>query len=324
METIEASGKSKMDTLNAMKLYCHIVDAGQLSIAADQLNLSKGAVSKQLAKLETHLGGRLLNRTTRRLTPTEVGIAFYERAKQILESVEEAECVVTGLTAEPSGTLKINAPMSFGFLYMGELLAKYQQKYPKVKIDITLHDRQIDLVEEGYDLALRIATLKDSSLIARKIASCHIVMCASPAYLKKHGEPKTPMDLKKHQCISYAYSDSVKYWVLESSLKNSQGKKKQVSINSALTTNNGNLICDAMINGMGIASLPTFIAGDAIRKGDAKIIMDDWRPPQEDISLLYPSSKHLSAKVRAFVDLAVEHFKPLPDEVNEWDRELLL
>jgi len=309
-----------MDTLNAMKLYCHIVDAGQLSIAADQLNLSKGAVSKQLAKLEAHLGGRLLNRTTRRLTPTEAGTAFYERAKQILESVEEAECVVSGLTAEPSGTLKINAPMSFGFLHMGKLLSKYQQKYPKVNIDITLHDRQIDLVEEGYDLALRIATLKDSSLIARRLTSCHLVMCASPAYLDKYGEPKTPSDLKAHQCILYAYSDSVKSWTFE----DKAGKKQLVSVDGSLFANNGNLICNALINGMGIARLPTFIIGDALRKGEAKIILDEWRPKAQDISLLYPSSRHLSAKVRAFVDLAVEHFQPLAGEVNEWDQGLSL
>jgi len=305
-----------MDRLSAMNLYCHIVETGQLSLAADHLNLSKGTVSKQLAKLEAHLGGRLLNRTTRRLTPTEAGIAFYERAKLILESVEEAECVVSGLSAEPRGTLKINAPMSFGIHYMGKLLAKYQQKYPKVMIDIRLNDRQIDLVEEGYDLALRIATLKDSSLIARRLAPCHIVMCASPAYLQQQGEPHTPDDLKNHHCIRYAYSDSMKYWILE----NKAGKKQQVSINSPLASNNGNLICDAMVNGMGIAVLPTFIVGDAIRKGEAKIILDDWRPQREDISLLYPSSKHLSAKVRAFVDMAVEHFKLLDDELNEWDQ----
>ena len=309
-----------MDTLNAMKLYCRIFDAGQLSIAADQLNLSKGAVSKQLAKLEAHLGGRLLNRTTRRLTPTEAGIAFYERAKQILESVEEAECVVTGLTTEPSGTLKINAPMSFGLLHMGELLAKYQQRYPKVTIDITLHDRQIDLIEEGYDLALRIATLKDSSLIARKLAPCHLVKCASPAYLEKYGEPQKPRDLKNHQCLLYAYSDSVKSWTFE----DKQGKKQLVSVDGPLIANNGNLICDAIVNGMGIARLPTFIIGDAIRNGDAKIILDDWRAKPEDISLLYPSSRHLSAKVRTFVDFAVEHFRPLKGEVNYWDRELPL
>lgn len=309
-----------MDTLSAMKLYCHIVDAGQLSIAADQLNISKGAVSKQLAKLEAHLGGRLLHRTTRRLTPTEVGIAFYERAKQIIESVEEAECMVTGLTAEPSGTLKINAPMSFGFLHMGELLAKYQQKYPKVTIDITLHDRQIDLIEEGYDLALRIATLKDSSLIARKLAPCHLVRCASPAYLEKHGEPKIPRDLKKHQCLLYAYSDSVRSWAFE----DKQGKKQQVLVNGSLTANNGNLICDAVTNSMGIAHLPTFIIGDAIRNGDAKIILDDWRAKPEDISLLYPSSRHLSAKVRTFVDFTVEYFRPPAGEVNYWDRDLPL
>jgi len=309
-----------LDTLNAMKLYCHIVDAGQLSIAADQLKLSKGAVSKQLKKLEAHLGGRLLNRTTRRLTPTEAGVAFYERAKLILESVEEAECAVTGLTAEPRGTLKINAPMSFGFQYLGELLAKYQREYPKVNIDISLHDRQIDLIEEGYDLALRIGTLKDSSLIARKIAPCHLVTCASPEYLQNHGELTKPSDLKNHQCLFYTYSHSLKVW----SFENKQGEKQQVQVNGLLTTNNGNLICDALINGMGVASLPTFIVGDAIRRGQANIILDDWRPQPEDISLLYPSSKHLSAKVRAFVDLAVEYFRPVKDDVNTWDKNLPL
>ncbi|MBE8233019.1 MAG: LysR family transcriptional regulator [Endozoicomonadaceae bacterium] len=309
-----------MDRLSAMKLYCQIVDVGQLSIAADQLNLSKGAVSKQLAKLEAHLGGRLLNRTTRRLSPTEAGIAFYERAKLILESVDEAECVVTGLTAEPRGTLKITAPMSFGLQHLGTLLAKYQQKYPKVNIDISLHDRQIDLLEEGYDLALRIATLKDSSLIVRRLAPCHIVMCASPAYLQQYGEPKTPNDLKNHQCLLYTYSDSVNYWTLENTI----GKKKHIPITGSLTANNGNLICNAMLKGMGIAHLPTFIVGDALRKGTAKIIMSDWHLKKQDISLLYPSSKHLSAKVRAFVDLAVEHFQPSLHAVNEWDRELLL
>lgn len=309
-----------MDTLSAMKLYCKIVDSGQLSIAADQLNLSKGAVSKQLAKLETHLGGRLLNRTTRSLTPTEAGKTFYERAKQILESVEEAECVVSGLTAEPSGTLKINAPMSFGLLHMGKLLAKYQELYPKVKVDIDLHDRQIDLVEEGYDLALRIAKHKDSTLIGRKIAPCHLVMVASPDYLKKFGEPKTPRDLKKHKCLLYTYNDSLKSWVL----KNSDGKVQQVSVSGNLVTNNGNLICDAMVNGMGIAVLPTFIAGDVIRSGEAKIVLSDWYEHGVEIVLLYPSSKHLSAKVRAFVDLAVEHFKPVEGGVNDWDRDLPL
>lgn len=309
-----------MDTLDAMKLYCHIVEAGQLSAAAEQLNLSKGAVSKKLTKLETHLGGRLLNRTTRRLTPTEAGIAFYERAKAILESVDEAECVVTGLTAEPQGTLKINAPMSFGFQYLGGLLAKYQNKYPKMKIDLTLHDRQVDLVEEGYDLVLRIAKLKDSTLIARRLAPCHLVMCASPAYLQKFGEPKKPSDLKNHQCLLYAYSDSVRSWTFE----NKKGEKQLVSVDGSLFANNGNLISDALINGMGVARLPTFIIGDAIRNGNAKIILDEWRPKPQNISLLYPSSRHLSAKVRTFVDMAVEHFQPLAGEVNDWDRGLLL
>ena len=297
-----------MDRLNAMNLYCRIIETGQLSTAADQLNLSKGAVSKQLAKLEAHLGGRLLNRTTRRLTPTEAGIAFYERAKLILESVEEAECVVTGLTAEPRGVLKINAPMSFGASYLGALLAEYQAKYPQVDIDISLHDRQVDIVDEGYDLVLRIAALEDSSLIARKLAPCHIVICASPEYLEKHGEPETPDDLKNHQCLLYTYNDSAKFWALQ----DAAGAIKNFTVNGPLLANNGNLICDAMLNGMGIAILPTFIAGEAIRNGKAITILNDWKQKTSDISLLYPSSKHLSAKVRTFVDMAVEHFKDKP------------
>lgn len=294
-----------MDRLKAMQLYCEIVESGQLSLAADKLNLSKGAVSKQLSKLEGHLGGRLLNRTTRRLTPTEVGIAFYERAKQILESVEEAECVVTGLTAEPRGTLKINAPMSFGQRYLGKLLAQYQQRYPQVTINIDLSDRQVDVVDEGYDLVLRIAELEDSSLIARKLAPCPIVLCASPSYLEKHPEITSPDDLKQHNCILYAYGDSPKQW----SFENTQGERTQVLVDGPLFANNGHLILDAMIAGMGVASLPIFIVNNALKDGQAEVILPDWNVYNSNIYLLYPSSKHLSAKVRTFVDMAVEHFK---------------
>lgn len=213
-----------------------------------------------------------------------------------------------GLTAEPRGTLKINAPMAFGSQYLGELLAKYQHKYPLVKIDIDLHDRQVDVVDEGYDLVLRIATLEDSSLIARKLAPCDIVLCASSAYLEKNGMPQKPEDLKNHQCLLYSYAESAKYW----SLKNNAGDIKQIPVTGPLLANNGNLMCDAMIHGMGISLLPTFIAGEAIKTGKATIILNEWRPNPSDISLLYPSNKHLSAKVRAFVDMAVEHFKGEP------------
>ena len=203
---------------------------------------------------------------------------------------------------------------------MGKLLAEYQQKHPKVTIEITLHDHQIDLVEEGYDLTLRIATLKDSSLIVRRIAPCHRVVCASPNYLKQYGTPKTPNDLKKHQCLLYSNNESVKFWTFE----NPHGKKQQVLINGSLTTNNGGLICNAAINGMGIAVLPTFIAGDAIRKGELTIILDDYPLKSEDISLLFPSNKYLSAKVRAFIDLAVKHFRPPSGKLNKWDEGLPL
>lgn len=294
-----------MDRLEVMKLYCCIIETGQLSLAAEQLNLSKGTVSKQLAKLEAYLGGRLLNRTTRQLAPTEAGRHYYEHAKHILESVEEAECVVTGLTTEPQGILKINAPMAFGSHYLGELLAKYQHKYPRVTIHINLSDHQVDVVEEGYDIVLRIAVLENSSLIVRRLAPCPMVICASPAYLATNGEPESPEELKYHACLTYSYADSMKYWVL----KSESGKRKQIAVSGGLHANNGHLICDAMLNGMGIAVLPTFIVGEALKTEKALIILPEWIMESRDISLLYPSSKYLSAKVRAFVDMAVTYFE---------------
>ncbi len=293
-----------MDRLDAMKLYCRIIETGQLSLAADQMNLSKGTVSKQLAKLETSLGGRLLNRTTRRLAPTEVGMAYYGRVKLILESVEEAESAVTGLTAEPQGVLKINAPMAFGSHHLGELLAHYQQRYPKVKINIKLSDQQEDMIKAGYDIVLRIAILEDSSLIMRRLASCPIILCASHQYLVKNGEPTSPEALKQHTCLTYSYADSIKYWTFT----NTQGEKKQIIVTGGLHANNGHLLCDAMANGMGIALLPMFIVGDLLKTDKIKAILPEWKPESPDISLLYPSSKHLSAKVRAFVDMSVEYF----------------
>jgi DNA-binding transcriptional LysR family regulator len=293
-----------MDRLDVMKLYCYIIETGQLSLAADKMNLSKGTVSKQLAKLEASLGGRLLNRTTRRLAPTEVGINYYERAKLILESVEEAECVVTGLTVKPQGVLKISAPMAFGAQNLGKLLAQYQQQYPEVTIHITLSDHQVDVIGEGYDIVLRIATLEDSSLIMRRLAPCPIMLCASDAYLLRYGEPKTPEALKQHHCLTYSYADSIKYWTFI----DAQNKEAHIAVNSVLQANNGHLICDAVENGMGIALLPLFIVGDALKAGRLKSVLPQWKIESPDIALLYPSSKHLSAKVRVFVDLAVAYF----------------
>lgn len=295
-----------MDRIESMKLYCCIIETGQLSLAADQFNLSKGAVSKQLSKLESYLGGRLINRTTRRLAPTEIGLNYYERAKQIIESVAEAECIVNGLTSEPQGLLKINAPMSFGSHNLGELVAIFQIKYPKVNVNITLSDRKVDLLEEGYDLVIRIAKLEDSSLIARRLALCPIVICASPAYLKENGEPKTPEDLKNHNCLTYAYAHSLKTW----SLFNKKGEKKQIAIKGNLEANNGQFLGDAMKHGLGITLIPTFVVEDMIKNHQAKVILPDWQPHSPDISILYPSSKYLSAKVRAFIDTATEFFHP--------------
>ena len=307
-----------MDKFSAMRLYCRIIETGHLSAAADDLNLAKGTVSKQLAQLEAYLGGRLLNRTTRKLTPTEAGLVYYEKAKSILEAVEESECVISGLTHEPRGTLKITAPMSFGTLYLAPLLARYHQAFPQVEVKLSMYDRQVDPVEEGYDLVIRIAELLDSVLIARRLATCHRVICASPDYLALNGTPETPEALEDHACILYSYqrTSSGNRW----DLINREGEKTRVAVSGPLSANNGELICDALINGMGIAYLPTFVVGDAIRSGRLQIILPDWRPKLIDISLLYASNKHLSAKVRTFVDFAVAQYQGLPP----WDKGLAL
>lgn len=297
-----------MDTLlSTMKVYCEIIEAGQFNIAAKKLNLSKGSVSKQLARLETHLGSRLLNRTTRRLTPTEVGLLFYKQSKYILELVDEAEKTATSLSSEPRGILNITAPTSFGSRYLGSLLAAYQAQYPRVKVKLSLNDKQQDIVEHGYDLAIRIATLEDSSLIARRITTLNMVICASPAYLEKHGEPEIPADLKNHQCLLYSYSDTEKYWLLE----NLKGEEKNIQVSGPLHANNGDVLCDGMINGMGIALLPYFIIEQAVKEGSATIILPEWKSKPPELSLVYPSRIFLSAKVRCFIDMAVKHFEDL-------------
>ena len=203
-----------MDRLTSMSVFVMVVDQGNFSAAAEHLQLSRATVSKHVAALENCLGGRLLNRTTRRISLTEAGKAYYQRCKQILEDVAEAECVVTGFSSEPRGLLRINAPMSFGTKQFADIVATFCQVHPDIDVELSLNDRIVDVIEEGYDLSIRITQLKDSSLIARKLAPCHRVLCASPDYLKIHGRPAEPDDLDQHTCLHYAYFEGGKNWIL--------------------------------------------------------------------------------------------------------------
>jgi len=302
-----------MDRLTSMSVFVTVVDRGSFSAAAEQLQLSRASASKHIAALENCLGGRLLNRTTRRISLTEAGKAYYQRCNQILEDVAEAECVVTGFSSEPRGQLRVNAPMSFGTKQFADIVATFCQAHPDIGIELSLNDRIVDVIEEGYDLSIRITQLKDSSLIARKLAPCHRVLCASPNYLKTHGRPAEPDDLDQHACLHYAYSEGGKNWIL-----NGPDGEHQIRIRPQLTANNGDVLYAAARLGLGIALLPTFIVGDAIRAGDLDIVLPAYQPLGINIYAVYASRKHLSAKVRTFIDFAAGQIGEQP----AWDAGL--
>ena len=300
-----------MDQLAGMRVFTHVVEANGFTAASSRLGLSRAAVSKHIAQLESHLGGRLLNRTTRRVSLTEIGQIYYDRCKQILEDVSDAKCIVSGLNSEPRGSLRLNAPMSFGITQLAPLLNRFCQQHAQVEIDLSLNDRVIDVVEEGYDLVLRIARLKDSNLIARKLAPSRHVICAAPDYLERKGRPKTPADLSKHACLRYSYTKHSHEWLVTG-----RSGEQRVRIDGPLITNNGEAICSAAVNGLGITYMPTFIAGDAIRSGALEVILPDYPCIELGIYAIYPSNRHLSAKVRTFIDFLLEEISDPPG----WDR----
>jgi DNA-binding transcriptional LysR family regulator len=294
-----------MDILASMKVFVAVVDAGSFAAAADRLDTSRAMASRHVINLEDHLGTRLLNRTTRRLSLTESGAVYYERCVQILVDVTEAEQLASHLSAVPRGVLKITLPLVFGLHRLGTLVADYVSKYPEVKLDIALNDRKVDLIEEGFDLAIRIGTLPESGLIARKLGSDHAVICASPAYLKQHGTPTTPGDLVRHACLGYTYTNSGGDWRIWN------GKKEVViPIDGGIKADNGDMLRLAALNGAGLIFQPLFIVEEDLRAGRLVQVLADYASAELGIYAIYPSRKHLSAKVRTFVDFLVERLVP--------------
>ncbi|CAA6828526.1 MAG: Transcriptional regulator, LysR family [uncultured Thiotrichaceae bacterium] len=299
-----------MDVLGNMHIFVEVAERGSFTGAAERMNLSRGQVSKAIAQLETHFKARLLNRTTRKVSLSEVGRTYYERCKVVLEDMAEIENLTARQTSEPEGTLFIGAPTSFGILHLNRLLPKFLKRYPKVQVDIQLADRIIDIVAEGYDLVIRIAPMEDSSLIARKIAPSRAVFCASPEYLKIHGEPQFPSDLKDHNCLIYSNVRSPNQWTVS-------GEKgtELVKVNGSLISDNGEILHAATVAGLGITLSPTFIAGAALKSGKLQEILTDYSPPALGIYAIYPSRRYLSAKVRTFIDFLKEEIGEQP----EWD-----
>jgi DNA-binding transcriptional LysR family regulator len=286
-----------MDLLASMRMYVAVIDGGSFAAAADRLDVSRAMVSKQVQKLEEHLGTRLMNRTTRRLSLTETGRAFYERSVQIVADVEEAEQIAGQMTRSPQGVLRVTIPLSYGQHRLATILGAYTQAYPMVQLDIALSDRKVDLVEEGFDVAIRIGALPQSDLIARKLGAAHSIACAAPGYLARFGTPLLTGDLSDHACLGYSLTGGGADWRLQSN-----GETVIVPIAGPIKADNGDIIRLAAIAGAGIAFQPGFIVDDDIAAGRLVRVLPAWQSAEMGINAVYPSRRHLSAKVRTFVD----------------------
>jgi DNA-binding transcriptional LysR family regulator len=303
-----------MDRITALAAFVRTVELGSQAAASEDLGLSRAMVGRHIQQLEDRLGVRLLNRTTRKQSLTEAGLAFFEKCSAILEQLTEAERAATELQSEPRGTLRVNGPMSFGNQHLAAALAAYCERHPQVKIDLVLNDRQVDLVEEGYDVAIRIARLTDSSLIARRLAPIRLALCASPEYLRRRGIPQVPADLSDHNCLLYTYAIAPLDWAMVAP----DGAEVAVRVTGTMTANNGHALMAAAIAGQGIIRQPTFIVGDALRGGQLIRVLPDYGMHHPTAYAVYPHARNLSPKVRSFVDFLAEHFRGTPS----WDMGL--
>jgi DNA-binding transcriptional LysR family regulator len=293
-----------MDRFSAIRVFAQVVESGGFSRAAARLGLSTTAVSRLVADLEGHLHARLLNRTTRRLSLTETGRAFYSRAVQLLHDLEEAEQEAARAAVTPRGTIRLTTSINFGARHVAPAIAAFMARHPEVRFDAQLSDRMVDLVEEGFDLAIRIGSAGSENLVARKLGETRLLPCASPEYLDRHGAPATPEDLARHDCFTYEYVAPRNQW----RFLDREGGEHVVRVQGRLHSNNGDLLAAAAVQGAGIVFEPAFVVGDDIRAGRLVPLLGDFRAPVSPIYALYPSRKHLSAKVRLFVDFLAGRF----------------
>ena len=302
-----------MDKFEDLQAFVAVVEAGSFTAAAERLGSAKSAVSRRVSALEERLGVQLLRRTTRVLNLTETGQSFYDHSARILADLDEAEAAVQHEHGELRGTLRVALPLSFGVRHMCKPIATFTKLHPKLHFDLDLNDRRIDLIEEGMDLALRIGHLKDSSLIARRLFDARTVTAASPHYVKTHGAPQTPEDLVDHDCLVYSNLADPDRW----SWKDEKGKERVVKVNTVLRASSGDFLANAAAHGLGIVIQPTFLAAEAIRRGNLVPILTDYEWPVTPAFAVYPPTRHLSYRVRAFIDFLVERFSGTP----QWDRD---
>ena len=292
-----------MSNLPYMAAFAAVVDKGSFTLAAEALNLSKSLISKQVSLLEDQLGVRLLNRTTRRLHLTEAGEIFYQYCYRIVKESEEAERAVAPLQTEACGSLRISAPQCLALTILNQLLPRFQEQYPKVDLNIEISGQFVDLVEAGFDVALRIGELEDSSLIARIVAPCPFYVCASADYWNRQGRPAHPRDLLTHNCLLYSQNQLGNHW----KFTDKKGDMFKVTVSGNFTSDDAGLLLSAAKAGQGVVTGPSFMFKDAIRQGQLDTVLNDFYRTSDKLFVVYPYSKHVSSKVRVFVDFLIEN-----------------
>ena len=299
-----------MDRLTEMEAFAHVVDQGGFTDAARKMGISKSAVSKHISSLEARLGARLLNRTTRRVSPTEIGLAYYDRARRVLNDAGEADALVSSMQSAPTGLLRVSVATDFGSLHLSPVLGNFLSQYPDMSVNLELDNRYIELISEGYDAAIRVGEMEDSTLRARKIADSTLRMVASPKYLEVHGRPRRIDDLSAHKLLHYSNQSNNAVWKMTSL----SGENRHMRTTGSFTVNDGQSLLNAAINGLGIAYLPSFLYHTAMDTGLVEDVMPELPKERQGIYVVYPPGKFTQPKVRAFIDFLVMTFaKKGPD-----------
>jgi DNA-binding transcriptional LysR family regulator len=305
-----------MDMLNGMQLFTEVVRANSFAGAGRKLGMVPSSVSRQINALEQTLGARLLNRSTRKLSLTEVGRLYYEKAMRVLSDLDDANLVVSELSESPRGTLRVSAPVAFGRLYLAPALSQFLTRFPELSVDLTITDQIIDMVEEGTDVAVRIGVLQDSNLVARKLASSRCVICASPIYFEHHGTPQRPEELAHHNCLTYKFVSGPVTWTF----RGADGLQ-HVKVTGNLQVNSVDALEAAASHGTGIVLLPIWSVMSLLRSGKLKTALREYTvcyghgETEKGIYAIHPHRQHVSPKVRAFLDFMVEYF----ENPHDWE-----
>lgn len=302
-----------MVEIGAIPVFVAVAETGGFAAAARQLGVTKSAVSKRIGSLEAHLGMQLFHRSTRSMSLTEAGEIYLSHAVQALGSAQEAEDAVTAMRGQPAGRLRVSAPMSFGWLHVAPLIKGFLERHPGITLDLTMDDRVADLVEAGFDMAIRAGTLPDSALIARRLAPIHSVLAAAPAYLSQAGTPQHPEDLLQHSCLHYSYSRDPREWI-------HCGTEGDVRVRTKerLRVNNSEALCTALVDGLGIGRLPTFVAGAHLAAGRLVRVLPAYSLPEQSLYAVFPERRHMPAKTRVFADFLADR---IGRETPYWDIE---